>query len=138
MKTDPIITKTKFRLMIVFFWITAFIYGFFESYNETSLVIEEILHQEPQLWEWVILGSASIVFIIVEIGLLMLKEWARKIYIYGYFPILLIYLLPSFSWSFMQGIGAIFYELGSILATLLWGILVVPSLYQPLFQKSIK
>lgn len=138
MKADLVITKTKFRLMILFVWITAFLCGIFEAYNETSLAIEEVLFQEPQLWEWTIIGSVVILFIIAEVGLLMLKEWARKLYVYGFFPVLLIYLLPSFSWSFMQGIGAIFYDLSNITSTLIWGILVVPSLYQPLFQKNVK
>lgn len=138
MKADLVITKTKFRLMILFVWITAFFCGIFEAYNETSLAIEEVLFQEPQLWEWTIIGSVVILFIIAEVGLLMLKEWARKLYVYGFFPVLLIYFLPSFSWSFMQGIGAIFYDLSNIISTLIWGILVVPSLYQPLFQKNVK
>lgn len=108
----------------------------FDAYDETSIWINEALSINPQNWELVITCILLIGLFAGLIGLLAFKEWARKLYIYSFFPLLLIYLLPSFSWTFMSGFGAIFYELGGILTTLLWGILVVPSLYQPLFQKK--
>jgi hypothetical protein len=138
MKTDPIITKTKFRLMLIFSLLCIFISAFFDAYNETSISINEALSTDQQNWELVISSILSISVFAALIGLFMFKEWARKLYVYTFFLSLLIYLLPSYSWTFMSGLGAIFYELGGILTTLLWGILVVPSLYQPLFQKNIK
>ncbi|ENW96726.1 hypothetical protein [Acinetobacter sp. NIPH 298] len=138
MKTDPIITKTKFRLMLISSLLFATLSTISDAYDETSISINEALSINPQNWELVIIYILLIGFFAVLIGLFRFKEWARKLYIYGFFPVLLIYLLPSFSWSFMQGIGAIFYELGNIISTLIWGILVVPSLYQPLFQKNVK
>ncbi|MBP8006753.1 MAG: hypothetical protein KAZ18_07665 [Acinetobacter sp.] len=138
MKTDPIITKTKFRLMLISSLLFATLSTISDAYDETSISINEALSINPQNWELVIIYILLIGFFAVFIGLFRFKEWARKLYIYGFFPVLLIYLLPSSSWSFMQGIGAIFYELGNIISTLIWGILVVPSLYQPLFQKNVK
>ncbi|NIE98389.1 hypothetical protein NDN11_18005 [Acinetobacter sp. C26M] len=136
MKTDPVLSKTKFRLMLIFSLLSILISVIFDAYDETSIAINELLTKDPQQWELFISGIISVGFIIVLIGLLLFKEWARKIYVYSFFPLLLIYLLPSYSWTFMSGLGAIFYELGNILSTLIWGILVIPSLYQPLFKKN--
>lgn len=136
MKTDPVMTKTKFRLILISSLLCIFISAIFDAYDATSIEISELLSRDVQHWELVISGLLSIVFFVVLIGLLLFKEWARKIYIYSFFPLLLIYLLPSYSWTFMSGFGAIFYELGNILSTLIWGVLVVPSLYQPLFKKN--
>lgn len=138
MKTDPIITKIKFRLMLISSLVFGIIGSIFDVYDERSIWINEALSIDPQNWELVITCILLIGLFAGLIGLFTFKEWARKLYVYSFFPLLLIYLLPSFSWTFMSGFGAIFYELGGILTTLLWGILIVPSLYQHLFQKSIK
>jgi len=138
MKTDPNITKTKFRLLLISSLVFGIIGSIFDAYDETSIWINEVLSINPQNWELVITCILLIGLFAGLIGLFAFKEWARKLYVYSFFPLLLIYLLPSFSWTFMSGFGAIFYELGGILTTMLWGILIVPSLYQPLFQKSIK
>ncbi|MDF2419028.1 hypothetical protein GWP85_16175 [Acinetobacter beijerinckii] len=138
MKTDPIITKIKFRLMLISSLVFGIIGSIFDAYDERSIWINEALSIDPQNWELVITCILLIGLFAGLIGLFTFKEWARKLYVYSFFPLLLIYLLPSFSWTFMSGFGAIFYELGGILTTLLWGILIVPSLYQHLFQKSIK
>ena len=56
-----------------------------------------------------------------------------------------MFIAFSLSYSFISyqailghisGLGAIFYEISSILSTLVFGILVLPSLYQPLFSKN--
>ena len=138
MKADPIITKTKFRGMLLASLLCVFISTIFDAYDETSILINEALSKDPQNWELAITYILSIGLFIVAIGLLLLKEWARKLYVYSFFPLLLIYLLPSFSWIFFSGLGAIFYEISCILSTLILGILIVPSLYQPLFQKNIE
>ena len=136
MKVDPVITKTKFRLMLIFSLLCGFISAVFDAYNETSIMINEALSKDPQNWELAITCILPIGLFVVAIGLLLFKEWARKLYVYSFLPLLLIYLLPSFSWIFISGLGAIFYEISCILSTLILGILIVPSLYQPLFQKS--
>lgn len=138
MKTDPIITKTKFRGMLLTSLLCVFISTIFDTYDETSILINEALSTDPQNWELAITFILSIGLFVVAIGLLLLKEWARKLYVYSFFPLLLIYLLPSFSWTYISGLGAIFYEISCILSTLILGILIVPSLYQPLFKKNIE
>lgn len=135
MKTDPIITKAKFRLMLISSLLFAILSSVLDAYNDTSIAINEALAIDPQIWELVIINILAPAFFILFIGLFLFKEWARKLYVYSFVPILLIYLLPSFSWTFMSNLGAIFYELSSIFGTLIWGILVMPSLYQPLFQE---
>lgn len=135
MKTDPVITKNKFRLGIIFSLIFSILSIIIDLNNEIYWQIDELVYQESPNWEWitaVILGTGLLV---VLIGLLMFKYWARNIYVYMFFPCLLIYLLPSLSWTFYSGFAGIFYELSIILSTLIWGILIVPSLYQPLFEK---
>ncbi len=138
MKTDPIITKTKFRGMLLTSLLCVFISTIFDTYDETSILINEALSTDPQNWELAITFILSIGLFVVAIGLLLLKEWARKLYVYSFFPLLLIYLLPSYSWTYISGLGAIFYEISCILSTLILGILIVPSLYQPLFKKNIE
>ncbi|MFM6906928.1 MAG: hypothetical protein ACKOUU_13095 [Acinetobacter tjernbergiae] len=138
MKIDPIITKTKFRGMLLTSLLCVFISTIFDTYDETSILINEALSTDPQNWELAITFILSIGLFVVAIGLLLLKEWARKLYVYSFFPLLLIYLLPSYSWTYISGLGAIFYEISCILSTLILGILIVPSLYQPLFQKNIE
>lgn len=138
MKTDPIITKTKFRGMLLTSLLCVFISTIFDTYDETSILINEALSTDPQNWELAITFILSIGLFVVAIGLLLLKEWARKLYVYSFFPLLLIYLLPTYSWTYISGLGAIFYEISCILSTLILGILIVPSLYQPLFKKNIE
>ncbi|MCH7331285.1 hypothetical protein [Acinetobacter modestus] len=136
MKTAPIITKTKFRGMLISSLICVFISTIFDAYDETTISINEALSTDPQNWELAITSILFIGMVAVLIGLFAFKEWARKLYVYSFFPILLIYLLPSYSWTYISGLGAIFYEISSILSTLVFGILVLPSLYQPLFSKN--
>jgi hypothetical protein len=136
MKTAPIITKTKFRGMLISSLICVFISTIFDAYDETTISINEALSTDPQNWELAITSILFIGMVAVLIGLFAFKEWARKLYVYSFFPILLIYLLPSYSWIYISGLGAIFYEISSILSTLVFGILVLPSLYQPLFSKN--
>ena len=81
MKTDPIITKTKFRGILLASLLCVFISTIFDAYDETTISINEALSTDPQNWELAIT---------------------------------------------------------CILCTLILGILVVPSLYQPLFQEKNK
>lgn len=136
MKTDPVISKTRFRIILIFSLLSFLISSIFDAYNETSIAISELVSRDPQNWELVISGILMLGLVIIFIGLLLFKQWARKLYVYSFFPLLLIYLLPSYASTFISGFGAIFYELGNILSTLIWGVLVIPSLYQPLFSKN--
>lgn len=136
MKIDPVISRTQFRFMLIFSLLCIFTGAIFDAYDETSIAINQLLFTDPQNWELILSGLLAIGLFVIVIGLLLFKEWARKLYVYSFFLGLLIYLLPSYSWTFISDFGAIFYELGNILSTLIWGILVLPSLYQPLFSKN--
>ncbi|ENX19602.1 hypothetical protein F892_03775 [Acinetobacter vivianii] len=136
MKKDPVLTKSKFRLLLIASLLCIFISAILDVYNERSIAVSELLATEPQNWEILLTGLASIIAVIMLAGLFFFKAWARTLYLYSYFPLLLLYLLPSFSWTFISGLGAIFYEMGNIFATLIWGILLLPSLYQPLFSTN--
>ncbi|RPE47288.1 hypothetical protein EC846_0493 [Acinetobacter sp. BIGb0102] len=136
MKKDPVLTKSKFRLLLIASLLCIFISAILDVYDERSIAVSEFLTTEPQNWEILLTGLASIIAVIMLAGLFFFKAWARTLYLYSYFPLLLLYLLPSFSWTFISGLGAIFYEMGNIFATLIWGILLLPSLYQPLFSTN--
>jgi len=133
---DPVLTKSKFRLLLIASLLCIFISAILDVYDERSIAVSEFLITEPQNWEILLTGLASIIAVIMLAGLFFFKAWARTLYLYSYFPLLLLYLLPSFSWTFISGLGAIFYEMGNIFATLIWGILLLPSLYQPLFSTN--
>ncbi|OEC91968.1 hypothetical protein [Acinetobacter sp. YK3] len=133
---DPVLTKSKFRLLLIASLLCIFISAILDVYDERSIAVSEFLTTEPQNWEILLTGLASIIAVIMLAGLFFFKAWARTLYLYSYFPLLLLYLLPSFSWTFISGLGAIFYEMGNIFATLIWGILLLPSLYQPLFSTN--
>jgi hypothetical protein len=133
MKKDPVLNKSKFRLLLIASLLCICVGAILDVYDERSLAVSELLATEPQNWEILLMGLASIMAVIMLAGLFFFKAWARTLYLYSYFPLLLLYLLPSFSWTFISGLGAIFYEMGNIFATLIWVILLLPSLYQHLF-----
>lgn len=137
MSTDPVITKIKFRMMLVLSLVFIIISTFIDANNETAVWINSILAQKFQaaLWENIFVIAFLMLFIITFIGVFLLKEWARKIYIYTFFPSLFVYLVPSLSWVYMSGVAAIFSDLSLVFSSLIWGILVIPSLYQSLFAK---
>ncbi|GAA5632824.1 hypothetical protein Acal02_03482 [Acinetobacter calcoaceticus] len=136
MKKDPVLNKSKFRLLLIASLLCICVGAILDVYDERSIAVSELLATEPQNWELVISGITAIIAVIMLAGLFFFKAWARTLYLYSYFPLLLLYLLPSFSWTFISGLGAIFYEMGNIFATLIWGILLLPSLYQPLFSTN--
>lgn len=133
MKKDPILSKSKFRLLLSASLLCIGLGTILDAYDQRSIAVAELLATEPQNWEILLSGLAAIIAVIMLAGLFFFKPWARTLYLYSYFPFLLLYLLPAFSWTFISGLGAIFYEMGNIFATLIWGILLLPSLYQSLF-----
>jgi len=133
---DPVLNKSKFRLLLIASLLCICVGAILDVYDERSIAVSELLATEPQNWEILLTGLASIIAVIMLAGLFFFKAWARTLYLYSYFPLLLLYLLPSFSWTFISGLGAIFYEMGNIFATLIWGILLLSSLYQPLFSTN--
>ena len=89
-----------------------------------------MLYIEPQLWE---LAGASIAFIIIIRGLLFRKEWGEKLF----FICIFLFLLPFMHWSYMTSISTLLNGLIFISSGMLLLILMLPQLYQPLFNKDI-
>ena len=81
------------------------------------------------------MGIAGIIILTITIGLLLKKEWARKAYLYTFFPTFLLYFMPYMHWIYMSSFAAIFNDLAFVSAGILLMILVTPSLYQPIFQE---
>ncbi|WP_228199594.1 hypothetical protein [Acinetobacter sp. WCHAc010052] len=97
--------------------------------------LDKTLYRDPQNWEAVIVIPLFIALIAISIGLFRKKEWARKAYIYTFFPTFLIYFMPYMHWIYMSSYAAIFNDLAFVCSGILLMILVTPSLYQPLFQE---
>ncbi|WP_445116957.1 hypothetical protein [Acinetobacter sp. WZC-1] len=95
--------------------------------------IDEQLYKVPYTWELFIIAISVFIILAISIGLFQRREWARKAYIYTFFPAFLIYFLPSMHWSYMSSYAAIFENLAFVCSGILLTILVIPSLYQPLF-----
>ena len=134
MKADPVITKAKFRFMLIFFWVFAILSIVIDAFNETYWMIDELLYKEPEVWEATLAVILFVGVIIIYVGLFLFKEWARKLYVYVYFPAFLLYLMPGMGWTYMSNYASMFYDLSLVLSALTLGILLVPSLYQPLFK----
>ena len=141
MRVDPTITKSNFIFLLIACLVSATIKIVIDSNDITLDWLNTVLDKEPQLWELIILGFLGIyacVICISFIGLFFFKNWARKIYIYTFFPNFFILILPPYiSWTYMSGLSNAFYDLNTVFLTLVWGILVIPSLYQPIFNKEL-
>lgn len=64
------------------------------SNNAELKLLDETLYIEPQMWEISVMLIVGIILMIIVIGLLMRKEWARKAYLYTIIPSFLIYFMP--------------------------------------------
>ncbi|ENU93391.1 hypothetical protein F971_01444 [Acinetobacter vivianii] len=103
MKKDPVLTKSKFRLLLIASLLCIFISAILDVYDERSIAVSEFLTTEPQNWEILLTGLASIIAVIMLAGLFFFKAWARTLYLYSYFPLLLLYLLPSIYYPVFPG-----------------------------------
>lgn len=140
MKTDPVITKKQFILLNILAWIFAILSTLIDKYDETTVRLNEVLDKELLVWEYVTVPLAFIFLITLYIalnGLLFFKPWARKIYVYCYIPsIFITVLIPSVGWMYMSAISWAFNDASLFIFALIWGICIMPSLYQPLFSKQ--
>lgn len=99
-------------------------------------LLDKTLYIEPQSLELFIITGATILISIISIGLFLRKNWARKAYLYTFFPAFLIYFLPYMHWIYMSSFAAIFNDLAFVAAGILLTILAIPALYQPLFEEK--
>ncbi|MDV2470540.1 hypothetical protein QR674_16310 [Acinetobacter chinensis] len=137
MKNSSAVSPTVYYSLIIapfLFPLIATIIDMFSSAPELEL-LDKTLYRDPQNWEAVIVILLFIALMAITIGLFRKKEWARKAYIYTFFPTFLIYFMPYMHWIYMSSYAAIFNDLAFVCSGILLMILVTPSLYQPLFQK---
>ena len=136
MKNTPAVSPTVYYSLIIAQFILPIIAACIDMFNvEPELeLLDKTLYLEPQSWELTVMGIAGIIILTITIGLLLKKEWARKAYLYTFFPTFLIYFMPYMHWIYMSSYAAIFNDLAFVCSGILLMILVTPSLYQPLFQ----
>lgn len=99
-------------------------------------LLDKTLYRDPQNWELAIISIVGVVLLIITIGLCLRQEWARKAYIYTFFPTFLIYFLPYMHWFYMSSYAAIFNDIAYVCAGILLIILASPALYQSIFTKK--
>lgn len=137
MKNTPAVSPTVYYSLIIAQFILPIIAACIDMFNvEPELeLLDKTLYLEPQSWELTVMGFAGIIILTITIGLLLKKEWARKAYLYTFFPTFLLYFMPYMHWIYMSSFAAIFNDLAFVSAGILLMILVTPSLYQPIFQE---
>ena len=137
MKNTPAVSPTVYYSLIIAQFILPIIAACIDIFNvEPDLeLLDKTLYLEPQSWELTVMGIAGIIILTITIGLLLKKEWARKAYLYTFFPTFLLYFMPYMHWIYMSSFAAIFNDLAFVSAGILLMILVTPSLYQPIFQE---
>lgn len=119
---------------IIFSFISMFIDSLLDY--EEKIFLDEAFFIEPKMWEIGVCIVALIVFIVILVGLLLRQEWGRKLFIYSYIPSFVLYFLPSGYWVYMSSIASLFYDVANMLLGMLLLILLIPSLYQPIFDKK--
>lgn len=136
-ENPPAVSPTVYYSLIIAQFILPIIAACIDMFNvEPELeLLDKTLYQEPQSWELSVMGIAGIIILTITIGLLLKKEWARKAYLYTFFPTFLLYFMPYMHWIYMSSFAAIFNDLAFVSAGILLMILVTPSLYQPIFQE---
>lgn len=137
MKNTPAVSPTVYYSLIIAQFILPIIAACIDMFNvEPELeLLDKTLYLEPQSWELTVMGIAGIIILTITIGLLLKKEWARKAYLYTFFPTFLLYFVPYMHWIYMSSFATIFNDLAFVSAGILLIILVTPSLYQPIFQE---
>lgn len=107
-------------------------------YGEELLYLDQIFWIEPKQWEWMIYIIAIAVLLTALIGVLLRVEWGRKLFLYSYLLSYLLYFLPSMQWVYMSKLASLFYDAANIFLGMLLLVLLMPSLYQPIFAKKDK
>ena len=136
MKNTPAVSPTVYYSLIIAQFILPVIAAVIDIYStEPELeLLDKTLYINPKTWEFTVMVFAGIVILTITIGLLLKKEWARKAYLFTFFPTFLIYFMPYMHWIYMSSFAAIFNDLAFVCSGILLMILVTPSLYQPIFE----
>ena len=136
MKNIPAVSLTVYYTLIIAQFVLPIIAASIDMYSTAPELelLDKVLYQDPKAWELSLMSIVLLSLLVIVIGLCFKKEWARKAYLYTFFPIYLIYFMPYMHWIYMSSYAAIFNDLAFVCSGILLMILVTPSLYQPLFQ----
>jgi len=136
MKNSPAVSPTVYYSLILAQFILPIIAAIIDVYStEPELkLLDKTLYQDPQTWEFAVMVIVGLILVVITIGLLLKKDWARKAYLYTFFPAFLLYFMPYMHWIYMTSYAAIFNDLAFVCSGILLMILVTPSLYQPIFE----
>lgn len=138
MKNTPAVSPTVYYSLIIAQFVLPVIVAIIDVYStEPELeLLDKTLYQDPQTWELGVIAIVGLILLVITVGLFLKKEWARKAYLYTFFPTFLIYFMPYIHWIYMSSYAAIFNDLAFVCSGILLMILVTPSLYQPIFEQS--
>ncbi|BCX76052.1 hypothetical protein TOL5_42520 [Acinetobacter sp. Tol 5] len=136
MKNSPAVSPAVYYSLILAQFFLPVIAAIIDIYcTEPELILlDKTLYQDPQTWELAVMSVAGLIILIITFGLCLKKEWARKAYLYSFFPTFLLYFMPYMHWIYMTSYAAIFNDLAFVCSGILLMILVTPSLYQPIFE----
>ncbi|QIO07575.1 hypothetical protein [Acinetobacter lanii] len=136
MNNKTTIPLSIYYALIILQFILPFIAGGIDmlSNHPELKLLDETLYIEPQMWEISVMLIVGMILLIIVIGLLLRKEWARKAYLFTIIPSFLIYFMPYMQWFYMTSSAALFNDLAYICSGMLLMILIMPQLYKPLFN----
>lgn len=136
MHKSPAISLPVFYSLIIAQFILPLISALVDIFSPQPelTLLDKTLYTEPQALEIFIICGAFIIILVITIGLFFRKNWARKAYLYTFFPTFLLYFLPYMHWIYMSSFAAIFSDLAFVCSGILLTILAIPALYEPLFE----
>lgn len=78
----------------------------------------------------------GLILFISIVGLLLRKDWARKLYLLNFLFVNISFLLPITNWSYSSPKASLFFNLGTIMSGCLFLIFIIPELYKPIFNRE--
>ena len=125
-----------FYSLVIFENITYFISAIIDEYfyrEQISFLDDFFDVKFDNEYFYYIYGS---VVLIGSIGLLLRKDWARKLYLLNFVFIVISFFLPNASWAYSSPIASLFANLGTMISGCLILIFIIPELYKPIFNKK--
>ncbi|WP_010116117.1 hypothetical protein [Acinetobacter sp. P8-3-8] len=138
MKNQPIVSLNVYYTLIIaqlVLPVLATAIDMFSTDPELRL-LDRTLYIEPQAWEGIFIAIVAMTVLVITFGLFFRKDWARKAYLYTFFPAFLVYFMPYLHWFYMSSFAAIFNDLAFVCSGVLLMIFVTPALYEPIFEKD--
>lgn len=123
-----------YYFLIVFPWISGFASVFIDIYNNSAelATLDELLYTEVPSWVMPLLIVVVVVALVNTIGLILKKDWARKLYILSIIILPCGYLINLEQWIYMSQLALMFNDFSYIALGMLFMILLVPHLYEPI------